>query len=61
MAAGDNLVCLYDVRSNSIAKKFNLNLKTDVVSWNPCNEHMFATGHTDSIKIWDVRNMGDNL
>ena len=55
-ASGDNLVYLFDVRQNQMASsKFNLNIKTDLVTWNPCNEQMFATGHTDVVNIWDYR------
>ena len=38
-----------------MAQKFNLNTKTDKLTWNPCNEHVFATSHDHEVKIWDVR------
>ena len=43
-----------------MALKFNLNSKTDKLTWNPCNEHVFATSHHDKeVKIWDVRKVNE--
>lgn len=42
-----------------MAQKFNLNLKTDQVTWNPCREQVFATSHEREVKIWDVRKVSE--
>jgi len=44
-----------------MASKFNINTKTELVVWNPCSEHVFATSHEHEVKIWDVRQVGDPL
>ena len=59
-ASGDNLVCLFDVRQNKMADKFNLNSKTDKITWNACNEVQFATSHDNEVKIWDVRKVNES-
>ena len=32
--------------------------KTDLVTWNPCKEHIFASSHAKELKVWDVRKVG---
>ena len=44
-----------------MASKFNLSVKTDLVTWNPCDKYVFATSHEREVKIWDIRKVNEGV
>ena len=51
---------LFDVRQDKMANKFIMSSMTDHVTWNPCDENIFATSHENEVKTWDVRKVNDD-
>lgn len=58
----DNLIILYDIRTNSAVQKVVTNHRTNCLSWNPIEAFNFASGSEDhNAYLWDMRKLDSLL